>query len=52
MKKILGGAFLISGLYDDYISNTIDKKKVLARLDLIDRYESGDLSLQELNKIW
>lgn len=37
-KKILGGALLIAGAYDDHVSGFADFKKTLVRIELIKRY--------------
>lgn len=50
--KILGGALLIAGAREDYISGLADKEKTLIRVALIKRYELGDLTLKDLNGIW
>jgi len=50
--KIKGGALLWNGVCDDFWSRFIDMIEVKMRFSLINRYESGELSLKNLNKIW
>ncbi len=51
-KKIAGGALLISGAYIDHAHGLADKEKTEARIKLIKRHASGELTLKQLNEIW
>lgn len=51
-NEILGGALLIAGAHDDYLSSFVDFTKTLARIELIKKYESGELTLKQLNDEW
>ncbi len=51
-KKILGGVLLIASAADDYWNHGINKEKTEIRIKLIKAYESGKLSLQQLNEVW
>ncbi len=51
-KKILGGALLIAGAKEDHDSGLVDFLETLARIELIKKYESGELTLKKLNEIW
>lgn len=50
--KIKGGALLIAGASDDYRSGIVSYGKTMKIIDLIKDYESGKLTLKELNRIW
>ena len=51
-EKILGGALLISGAYLDHAYDLESFRKTLYRIELIKMYESGELTLKQLNEIW
>ena len=50
--EILGGALLIAGIWEDYESGLISQRTMENRVSLIKKYESGLITLQDLNRVW
>lgn len=50
--EILGGALIWHGACEDYQANLIDIAELIRRWHLIRHYETVELSLKDLNKIW
>ena len=43
---------MIAGIWEDYESGLISQRTMENRVGLIKEYESGELTLKELNSIW
>ena len=52
ISKIVGGALLINSIWLDHEDHFISFDTVQKRISLTKKYESGKLSLQQINNAW